>query len=165
VATSATPPEPARRALETARTAVQAEDVAALRAAVDALEASCAELIAATAATIAGCARCRALPPTAYAFYCGDTSEPLPVAAYEIIGEDARSSGSRVHVTVACPTCGTRYRYDTDYEYLVGGTEDEEHLTRLAVGELIGAVRQQLAHAPRWWALADAVDRLAMALA
>jgi hypothetical protein len=30
-----------------------------------------------------------------------------------------------------CPECKTYYLYRTDYEYLAGGTEDEQFLTRL----------------------------------
>jgi len=30
-----------------------------------------------------------------------------------------------------CPNCGAYYLYHTDYEYLVNGSEDEEHLVRL----------------------------------
>ena len=34
-----------------------------------------------------------------------------------------------------CPECKTYYLYRTDYEYLAGGTEDEQFLTRLTADE------------------------------
>lgn len=34
-----------------------------------------------------------------------------------------------------CPECKTYYLYQTDYEYLAGGSEDEQFLTRLTDAE------------------------------
>ena len=162
------PPAPvaadASTALLAAQAAVLARDTQALLAALSAVQDSCAERIAHTAAVLTACSRCRALPASCSAFYCRDEAHPLPAAAYAMISDDLRSSGSRVHETVACPTCGTRYRYDTDYEYLVNGTEDEEFLNRLAVDELIAELRRQLQPTPRWREIAVTVQRLGFAL-
>jgi len=35
-----------------------------------------------------------------------------------------------------CPLCGTFYGYETSYEFLIGGSEDEEKLTRLTPDEV-----------------------------
>ena len=39
------------------------------------------------------------------------------------------------HHVRRCPRCGTFYRYDCTYEYLVNGSEDEETLERMTPGE------------------------------
>lgn len=58
----------------------------------------------------------------------------LPVAAgLLVVVKDFRPYGSRKLQLQRCPECGAYYLYQTDYEYLVNGSEDEEHLTRLTV--------------------------------
>ena len=39
--------------------------------------------------------------------------------------------GNRTPVLQQCPECGTHYLYETEYEFLVSGSEDEQRLTRL----------------------------------
>ena len=56
----------------------------------------------------------------------------LPAAAQSLkIVRDFQPYGSRKLQLWRCPQCGTYYRYQTDYTFLVNGTEDEEYLTRL----------------------------------
>jgi len=56
----------------------------------------------------------------------------LPAAAYDLmVVKDFKPYGSRKLQLRRCPQCGTYYRYQTDYEFLVNGSEDEEYLTRL----------------------------------
>jgi hypothetical protein len=56
----------------------------------------------------------------------------LPAAANQLITvRDFRPYGSRKLRLQQCPECGGYYLYQTDYEYLVNGSEDEETLTRL----------------------------------
>ncbi len=56
----------------------------------------------------------------------------LPAAADRLkVVRDFRPYGSRKLQLKQCPECGGCYLYRTDYEYLVNGSEDEEHLTRL----------------------------------
>ncbi len=58
----------------------------------------------------------------------------LPGAASQLkVVRDLRPSDSRKLQLQQCPKCGTYYLYRTDYEYLVNGSEDEEHLTRLTL--------------------------------
>ena len=65
-----------------------------------------------------------------------DTS--LPAAAAElIVVRDFRPYDSRSLQIRQCPLCGTYYLYQTDYEYLVNGSEDEETLTRLTDEEAV----------------------------
>ena len=56
----------------------------------------------------------------------------LPAAANQLITvRDFRPYGSRKLRLQQCRECGCYYLYQTDYEYLVNGSEDEETLTRL----------------------------------
>lgn len=56
----------------------------------------------------------------------------LPPAAGKLTTvRDFRPYDSRKLQLRQCPECGAYYLYETDYEFLVGGSEDEEFLTRL----------------------------------
>src|SRR5262245_46978905 len=56
----------------------------------------------------------------------------LPAAAGGlIVVKDFKPYSSRQLQLKRCPECGTYYLYQTDYEFLVNGSEDEESLTRL----------------------------------
>ena len=56
----------------------------------------------------------------------------LPAAAsHLIVVRDFRPDSSRKLRLQHCPECGCYYLYRSDYESLVNGSEDEEHLTRL----------------------------------
>jgi DNA-directed RNA polymerase subunit RPC12/RpoP len=48
---------------------------------------------------------------------------------------DLSPEGSRRRILLACPECGTRYLYESDYTYLANGSEDEQTLTRLTPEE------------------------------
>lgn len=57
----------------------------------------------------------------------------LPAAAAQrAIVRDIRPYDSPKLQLQQCPECSCYYLYRTDYEYLVNGSEDEEHLTRLS---------------------------------
>src|SRR3954451_781823 len=56
----------------------------------------------------------------------------LPAASQDlIVVRDFKPYDSRKLQLWRCPHCGTYYCYQTDYEFLVNGSEDEEYLTRL----------------------------------
>lgn len=66
-----------------------------------------------------------------------DDNSYLPGAAYqlELVKELKPNGGDRVLDLKQCPECKTYYLYRTDYEFLVGGTEDEQELSRLTEAE------------------------------
>jgi hypothetical protein len=80
------------------------------------------------------CGTCSSLSDQEYGFQKygsdGDTHLPAIVEKLEVV-QDLRPSSSRKQQVWRCPECGTHYLYETDYEYLVNGSEDEEFLTRL----------------------------------
>ena len=86
------------------------------------------------------CSVCSVLGDFQYGFQKGGRDEdnsfihPISDKLEEI--EDRGSSGSREHKILRCPQCGTWYQYDTDYEFLVNGTEDEQTLRRMAPAEV-----------------------------
>ncbi len=56
----------------------------------------------------------------------------LPAAAGRLtVLKDFKPHSSRALQLQQCPACKTYYLYQTDYEYLVNGSEDEQTLTRL----------------------------------
>jgi uncharacterized protein with PIN domain len=59
-----------------------------------------------------------------------DTSLPAAASSLTVV-KDFKPYDSRKLQLWQCPQCGTYYLYETDYEYMVNGTEDEEDLTRL----------------------------------
>jgi hypothetical protein len=86
------------------------------------------------------CDTCGSLADREEAFYkagqdTGNTS--LPPAAQDLILVDDRTGvSSRAKQLKRCPQCETYYWFWTDYEFLVGGTEDEQFLIRLAPEQL-----------------------------
>lgn len=65
----------------------------------------------------------------------GDTQRlPSPVSRLEPAESTEGYNNERHHVK-RCPLCGTFYKYDLTYEYLVNGSEDEETLKRLTPTE------------------------------
>ena len=63
----------------------------------------------------------------------------LPTAANRLtVVRDLQPYGTRKLQLWQCPQCATYYLYRSDYEYLVNGSEDEEHLTRLTPEEARG---------------------------
>ena len=81
------------------------------------------------------CPICSQLADEEYAFQRYGSEENntyLPAAAKKlVVVKDFKPYDSRKLQLKQCPECGTYYRYESDYEYLVNGTEDEEFLTRL----------------------------------
>jgi len=61
-----------------------------------------------------------------------DTRLP-EVAGRLVMVKDFKPGSERMKQVWQCPLCGGYYLYETDYEYLVNGTEDEQTLTRLSV--------------------------------
>lgn len=66
-----------------------------------------------------------------------DTALPA-ASAYLLIVKDFKPYASRKLQLQQCPECQTYYLYQTDYEFLVNGSEDEQELTRLSDTEAIG---------------------------
>lgn len=84
----------------------------------------------------APCSICAQLSDEEYAFQKygwpeNDTSLPAAAARLVMI-RDFNRYGSRQLQLWQCPECGGYYLYRTDYEYLAGGSEDEQFLTRLS---------------------------------
>lgn len=82
------------------------------------------------------CSLCRSLKDheSAYQKYgWEDDNTYLPAAAGQLktVIDLKPGNTSRQLILRQCPECRTYYLYRTDYEFLVGGSEDEEHLTRL----------------------------------
>ena len=81
------------------------------------------------------CGICSSLKDEEYAlqkYGAEERDTHLPAAAgFLIVLRDFAPNSSRKLQIRQCPGCGTYYRYKTDYEYLVNGSEDEEFLTRL----------------------------------
>ncbi len=63
-----------------------------------------------------------------------DTQLPSAASHLELV-KDLRPTGSRELKVMRCPGCGAWFLYETDYEYLVNGSEDEQTLTRLSSEE------------------------------
>jgi len=86
------------------------------------------------------CTICAALSEHEYAvqkYGWPENDTYLPSAAARLIlVRDLKPSSSRKLQLQQCPECDTYYLYKTDYEYLAGGSEDEESLTRLTAEEV-----------------------------
>jgi hypothetical protein len=81
------------------------------------------------------CRVCSSLLDAEYAFQKygwphDNTYMPIASDGLKVV-RDFRPYGSRKLQLQQCPECGTYFLYRTDYEYLAGGSEDEEFLTRL----------------------------------
>ena len=60
----------------------------------------------------------------------------LPAATGKLnVVKDFQPDSDRALQLQRCPECGQCYLYQSDYEYLVNGSEDEQHLTRLSATE------------------------------
>jgi hypothetical protein len=81
------------------------------------------------------CSVCSQLGDEEYAFQKYGWEEDntyLPEASASLVLiKDFRPYDSRKCQLQQCPECGAYYLYQTDYEYLVNGSEDKEFLTRL----------------------------------
>lgn len=69
-----------------------------------------------------------------YGWEENDTS--LPIATKELaVIRDLKPDSARALQLLQCPLCMTYYRYESNYEYLVNGSEDEQSLKRLNAEE------------------------------
>ena len=60
----------------------------------------------------------------------------LPEASRKLVLiRDLKPNSARALQLWQCPECMTYYRYESDYEYLAGGSEDEQSLIRLSEEE------------------------------
>jgi hypothetical protein len=69
-----------------------------------------------------------------YGWSADDTSLPHVILDLKLV-RDMRLGSERALQLWHCPLCGNYYLYETDYEYLVNGSEDEQSLTRLSAEE------------------------------
>ncbi len=87
------------------------------------------------------CSICKTLPDNYGAYWKGGDlqSKPMPASAakLEVVGAPIYNKSTSYSHTVIqrCPECGTCYRWQFEYEYLVGGSEDEIDVTRLSRDE------------------------------
>jgi len=58
-----------------------------------------------------------------------DSYLPNVMNKLKVINEWSRTRDKQL---LQCPICSTFYLYLTDYEFLAGGLENEQHLTRLS---------------------------------
>jgi len=75
---------------------------------------------------------------TSFSKYGSDDPDRLlpPEASRLVPLSPPDSYDAERHHVRRCPECGTFYRYDQSYEYLVNGSEDEEELRRLTPTEV-----------------------------
>lgn len=65
-----------------------------------------------------------------------DNDTTFPIACKELlVVRDLKPHSPRALQVWQCPKCKTFYRYESDYEYLVNGSEDEQSLKRLNAEE------------------------------
>jgi cyclase len=84
------------------------------------------------------CEICRGLKPvqtSLYKYGWDEYDTPLPVAARRLREVVVEGRENERRSPRFCPLCGTIYSYETSYEYLVNGSEDEEELRRLTDAE------------------------------
>ena len=94
-----------------------------------------------TDAPLAACDICSQLTDQEYAtqkYGHEEDNSYLPAASSHLnIVKDFKPGSSRQLQLRRCPHCGAYYLYQTDYEYLVNGSEDEESLTRLTAEQAV----------------------------
>lgn len=86
----------------------------------------------------ASCEICRDLRPvetSLYKFGWEENDRPLPVVSRRLVPVEWAVAGDENRAPKRCPLCGTVYSYETRYEYLANGSEDEEELRRLTDAE------------------------------
>lgn len=69
-----------------------------------------------------------------YGWEENDTHLPAAVGQLVLV-RDFKPHGSRALQLQVCPECQTYYLYQSDYEYLAGGSEDDQTLTRLTADQ------------------------------
>lgn len=86
----------------------------------------------------AACEICRALRPVETSLYKEGREgfdTPLPLAARRLVELAVPGREDERLRPWLCPRCGTLYSYESRYEYLANGSEDEEELRRLSDAE------------------------------
>ncbi|MCL4808327.1 MAG: MBL fold metallo-hydrolase [Thermoanaerobaculia bacterium] len=86
----------------------------------------------------AACEICRSLRPVETSLYKEGREgfdTPLPLAARRLVELAVPGRDEERLCPWLCPRCGTLYSYESRYEYLANGSEDEEELRRLTEGE------------------------------
>ena len=82
------------------------------------------------------CSVCTQLSDSEYArqkYGWEENDTHLPDAASSLVTvRELKSESSRSLIQKQCPQCSTYYLYETDYEYLSNGSEDEQTLTRIS---------------------------------
>lgn len=135
--------------LEALRAVVDRREPARIAAARAAIEA-CRAAIGDVKPRSAGCRKCGHIANSGYALSTAREPDSLAAGSYAIVPVDLRSK-DRCWEELRCPACGMCYVYRRDYEYLAGGSEDEEELTRLHVPDLLAAAKVQLDWEERGW--------------
>jgi hypothetical protein len=83
----------------------------------------------------AGCSICKHLSDREYAsqkFGWEENDTSLPAAAGNLVVIlDVQPDSQRAKQLWQCPECSTYFLYETTYEFLVNGSEDEQSLTRI----------------------------------
>lgn len=113
----------------------------------------------------AACDVCRDVPDVSHALSTAAHPASLPAACSRLIPRELDDE-SRCSRDIRCPGCGTGYVYERGYEYLAGGSEDEETLTRLYLPALLDRIAAHLEAAAKGRSadLAGACQLLASAL-
>ncbi len=97
----------------------------------------------------AGCPLCAQLKSYESAFQKGgreDEATHLPAAFSDLVKHrDLAPGRGRDSWLMQCPHCDTHYLYRSDYEYLAGGSEDEQALERLTAAQVAALVPSSLA--------------------
>lgn len=87
----------------------------------------------------AGCSICIQLSDSEYAsqkYGWEENDTSLPAATWDLVMVlDLQPGSQREKQLRQCPECGIYYLYQSDYEYLANGTEDQQTLTRISSEE------------------------------
>ena len=66
----------------------------------------------------------------------------LPPAVHALaVAKDFRPGAERQRKILRCPCCDACFLFETDYEYLTNGSENEQHLTRLTPAQAADLLR------------------------
>ena len=90
------------------------------------------------------CSRLRDTETSFIKYGWDEGSFTLPEAAGKLIAAESTGSTEReYHHIRRCPECGCYYTYDSNHEYLINGTEDEETLKRITDDEALNIIRSR----------------------
>ena len=148
----------ARNLLQALRDAVRRPDPKRI----DALEAAIRVFRAALGDTpprCAGCPVCGGIPDSGYSLGTAANPDSLHEGCYRVIPATFLSA-DRCYEELRCPSCGMGYVYERDYEYLAGGSEDEETFTRLHIPFLLRTIEARLPWVRKYHSASDLDDDL-----